>query len=70
MTVISATVTSLLPALRGGFRLRLGRFVFGLLLQAERLELIGTLAILRDDLLFDSQNGVVEVPFDGGGVRS
>jgi len=53
----------------GGFRLAGGRFVFGLLLQAQCLHLVGVLAELGDDLLLDRQHGVVEIPrFAGGGV--
>jgi hypothetical protein len=49
-----------------GFSLAPGRFVLGLLLQAQRLHLIGTLAELGDNLFLDRQHGVVEIPLGGG----
>jgi len=49
-----------------GFCLAGGGLVFGLLLQAQSLYLVGVLAKLGDDLFLDRQHGVVEIPLGGG----
>jgi len=54
----------------GGFCLAGRCFVFGLFLQAEGLQLVGVFAELRDDLFFDRQHEVVELPFGGCGCVS
>jgi hypothetical protein len=43
-----------------------GRFVRGLLLQAQRLRLLGVRAILRHHLGFDAQQDIVELLLSGG----
>lgn len=44
------------------------RLVFGLLLQPERLDLVGAVAVLGDDLSLGAQHQVVEIPFGGDGA--